>query len=303
MGAAAGATRHDYSNKVNTCDVVQHEHPVECSDRKGHWYCDACSKRSTYHRHMLKLRYRCTAGCNFDLCSVCFAQMQAYQTMRDSGCHNAAAQVASSMAAISKIAAVQPAASALPHEQEEVNSFDPQPLGVPLSIEAAEVLSAPAPSPPAPEKEVAQAVLQPTEPPPTVPVEDNTLEEEAIARMASFESAYSDAQPEEGPPPAAAPEEGPQPAQEGSAPAERWAAATPEPPALEESGAPAPLPVLAPPVELLRIESVGSEVPTTPAELSPAAAAPEEAAQAEAEAEAEVAVLTLLPRVCGQWGR
>merc|ERR1740121_853159 len=82
----AGLGRDGYNSKVVVADIAIHAHQVHISDRTGHWYCNGCGKKSTSDRHMLKCRYRCVEGCNFDLCRHCYAQMQAYACMSESIC-------------------------------------------------------------------------------------------------------------------------------------------------------------------------------------------------------------------------
>lgn len=54
---------------------LDHEHAlVPSTNVVVHWSCDGCSRTSRRHRDMLDVRYLCGQGCNFDLCSECYAR-------------------------------------------------------------------------------------------------------------------------------------------------------------------------------------------------------------------------------------
>jgi hypothetical protein len=50
--------------------VLPHPHPLEESSPVGTWGCDSCQKWSKDHPGLQ--RYRCTMGCDFDLCQICY---------------------------------------------------------------------------------------------------------------------------------------------------------------------------------------------------------------------------------------
>ncbi len=55
-------------------------HTYALCDRRGDWFCDGPCRKSTYLGHgkdRLQRRYRCTKGCNLDMCHECFEAGQA----------------------------------------------------------------------------------------------------------------------------------------------------------------------------------------------------------------------------------
>lgn len=51
---------------------AEHEHPLEKSDRTSGWGCDGCGQSGEG-----KDRYRCTQGCDYDLCGDCLEKQKA----------------------------------------------------------------------------------------------------------------------------------------------------------------------------------------------------------------------------------
>jgi len=62
--------------KLDALPPSKHEHPLEKKDQVTGWGCDGCSKSGEG-----KDRYRCTAGCDFDLCGECNAKAEAGGTV------------------------------------------------------------------------------------------------------------------------------------------------------------------------------------------------------------------------------
>jgi len=53
----------------------QHAHRVEVTDRASAWNCDICRQRGGKMPDSLP-RYRCTEGCDWDVCASCFAMVR-----------------------------------------------------------------------------------------------------------------------------------------------------------------------------------------------------------------------------------
>jgi len=53
----------------------KHEHPLEGKDPEGRWVCDGCNCPGA----SASKRYRCTQGCDFDLCDKCHAKTEKKQ--------------------------------------------------------------------------------------------------------------------------------------------------------------------------------------------------------------------------------
>jgi len=55
-----------------TLPPSKHEHPLEKKEGGGGWGCDGCGESGEG-----KERYRCTQGCDYDLCGDCNSKAQA----------------------------------------------------------------------------------------------------------------------------------------------------------------------------------------------------------------------------------
>lgn len=69
-----GEAKHD-ANVAATQELdqqVQHEHPMERTGMDAAWQCDGCARDNVTHAEMV--RFRCSEGCDFDLCQQCCNQ-------------------------------------------------------------------------------------------------------------------------------------------------------------------------------------------------------------------------------------